>query len=424
MLHAVAMPRSLQVVNKDLWDNSLSRDQAQEQQDQHPAQEAQQQPEDLGDTSYDLVEPDLNSRPSTASTLAPSRSSSDGSASPGAARSPSPHQESPGSDASKENNLNLNHHHHNSSKHSISTPPAMGILKALDPPHVHQDLPGTGHLHQTHHHHQHTGSTDTMATMEMIVPSRPSTGMERYPSVDSLALSIMVEPDIENDYVRKEIREKEKDRKEGGWLSRWTIGGRDKDKDHGHGQRERSQSWQLVHPEEQGGQLTRLIGFLTATSSENWALVLDVCARASASDSNAKEVIRALCREFKYGAPQAQLSAARLWAIMLRNSTDTFIGQSTSRKFLETLEELLVSSRTNPVVKERVQDVLAAAAYASGSKKDTGFRGLWKKVKPHDKPDEGMPFDTDDAMFNPPTGGDRWSYSESLHLNHHHTGQQ
>ncbi|EKM52640.1 uncharacterized protein PHACADRAFT_100468, partial [Phanerochaete carnosa HHB-10118-sp] len=31
-----------------------------------------------------------------------------------------------------------------------------------------------------------------------------------------------------------------------------------------------------------------------------------------------------------------------------------------------------------------------------------GFRGLWRKVKSPEQPDEGVPFDTDDAMFNPP----------------------
>lgn len=41
--------------------------------------------------------------------------------------------------------------------------------------------------------------------------------------------------------------------------------------------------------------------------------------------------------------------------------------QSTSRKFLETLEEVILSSRTSPVVKERLLQVLAAAAYASSS---------------------------------------------------------
>ncbi|KAE9403811.1 hypothetical protein BT96DRAFT_917357 [Gymnopus androsaceus JB14] len=108
---------------------------------------------------------------------------------------------------------------------------------------------------------------------------------------------------------------------------------------------------------------------------------------------------------------------------MLRNSSDVFITQCTSRKFLDTLEDLLTNTGggpfssgkgTSPVVRERVMDVLAAAAYASGTKRDTGFRGLWRKVKPVDKPDEGIPFDTDDAMFNPPVAGNgRGSYYET-----------
>ncbi|KIK09506.1 hypothetical protein K443DRAFT_388733 [Laccaria amethystina LaAM-08-1] len=156
-------------------------------------------------------------------------------------------------------------------------------------------------------------------------------------------------------------------------------------------------------------ELTRMIGYLTATASEDWGLVLEVCDRASANEANAKEAVRALRREFKYGEPPAQLSAARLWAIMLRNSTVVFISQSMSRKFLETLEDLLLSSRTSPVVRERLLEVVAAAAYASGTRQDgrgdrDGFRGLWRRVKPYDKPDEGIPFDTDDDMFHPPSG--------------------
>ncbi len=42
--------------------------------------------------------------------------------------------------------------------------------------------------------------------------------------------------------------------------------------------------------------------------------------------------------------------------------------------------------------------------------KDTGFRGLWRKIKPADKPEEGIPFDTDDAMFSPPVANPRLSY--------------
>ena len=72
-------------------------------------------------------------------------------------------------------------------------------------------------------------------------------------------------------------------------------------------------------------------GYLTATASEDWALVLEVCERASSNESNAKEAVKALRREFKfvtlsapsqfgglttpihrYAEPPAQLSAARV----------------------------------------------------------------------------------------------------------------
>ncbi|KAJ7938212.1 hypothetical protein B0H13DRAFT_1136293 [Mycena leptocephala] len=172
-------------------------------------------------------------------------------------------------------------------------------------------------------------------------------------------------------------------------------------------QREHREQTRGGERRDEENELTRKIGFLTATASEDWTLVLDVCDYASATEANAKEAVRALRREFKHGEPAVQLAAARLWAIMLRNSSDTFISQSTSRKFLNTLEDLLTSSSTSPVVRERVMDVLAAAAYASGSKKDVGFRGLWRRVKPRDKPEDGIPFDTEDAMFNPPLRSDR-----------------
>jgi hypothetical protein len=60
-------------------------------------------------------------------------------------------------------------------------------------------------------------------------------------------------------------------------------------------------------------------------------------------------------------------------------------------KFMDTLEDVLTSQRTSPVVRERLLDVLAAAAYASSataSKNESSFRVLWRKVKPPGKPDE------------------------------------
>ncbi|KAJ6476153.1 hypothetical protein C8R45DRAFT_1216883 [Mycena sanguinolenta] len=290
-------------------------------------------------------------------------------------------------------------------------------------------------------------ATTTTAPISARQPGPPTTLKKKNPP----AIGILGALDPGHVRNRSEERfdtpppPKEKEAKKPGFI--WGRGASDKDKDkEREREREREQRERIERAElereareahrgrerrDDDNELTRKIGFLTATASEDWTLVLDVCDHASASEANAKEAVRALRREFKYGEPAAQLAAARvrvffslapglslssrwyavvlilmyilqLWAIMLRNSNEVFINQSTSRKFLDTLEDLLTSSRTSPVVRERMMDVLAAAAYASGSKKDAGFRGLWRRVKPRDKPEEGMPFDTEDAMFNPP----------------------
>ncbi|KAF7373442.1 hypothetical protein MSAN_00553900 [Mycena sanguinolenta] len=187
---------------------------------------------------------------------------------------------------------------------------------------------------------------------------------------------------------------KEKEKNRGGFWGR----GRDKDHQSAGTRRERESLRRSADDE-----FTCKIGFLTSTAgSEDWTLVLDVCDRASSSLVNAKEAVRALRREFKYGEPAVQLAAARLWAIMLRNSSQTFIVQSTSRKFLDIIENVITSPGTSPVVRERLLEVISAAAYASGLDKTKGFRGLWSRVRPPDTPEEGAPFDIDDFMFNPP----------------------
>ena len=58
---------------------------------------------------------------------------------------------------------------------------------------------------------------------------------------------------------------------------------------------------------------------------------------------------------------------------------------------MDTVEDTLTFPRTSPVVRERLLDVLAAAAYASSAtslKNASSFRILWRKVKPPGKPDE------------------------------------
>jgi hypothetical protein len=108
-------------------------------------------------------------------------------------------------------------------------------------------------------------------------------------------------------YAPSEDSIREEKRERGGFWAWASSGG-----EHNRDRRE-------IHPREDGQQdLTRMIGiklgslsrsasltplfflgYLTATSSEDWAVVLEVCERASANEANAKEASKALRREFK-----------------------------------------------------------------------------------------------------------------------------
>ncbi|KAG9037628.1 hypothetical protein FRB95_004848 [Tulasnella sp. JGI-2019a] len=147
--------------------------------------------------------------------------------------------------------------------------------------------------------------------------------------------------------------------------------------------------------------ITRTVGYVTATGSEDWTLLLDVCERAS-TESGAKEAAKALRNEFKYAEPSPMLSAARLWAVMLRNCQAPFLQQSSSKKFIESVEDCVMSHNTSPVVRERLLLIIGGAAAQHGDQYPA-FRALWRKMKGKNAPRDGIPFDPKDAMFSPPT---------------------
>ncbi|KAF7296705.1 Kinase-like protein [Mycena chlorophos] len=147
-------------------------------------------------------------------------------------------------------------------------------------------------------------------------------------------------------------------------------------------------------------ELVHRIRFLASMGSEDRPLVLDMCDRAS-TDGAAREAVKALMHEFKCGTPDAQLSAARLWAILLRNSSVAFIAQSAASDFLDAVAELLVSPRTSPVVRHRVLRVLGDAVWSNPTKEP--FKRLWLSVKPPEEPDQGSPYNAHDAILRSPT---------------------
>ena len=105
---------------------------------------------------------------------------------------------------------------------------------------------------------------------------------------------------------------------------------------------------------------------------------------------------------------------------MLLNSTDHFLStcefrraspqfnslivQTATKKFMEAVEYVILYPTTSPVVRERLMDVLAAAAFTFHGPGKEGFQSTWRRVRPPTKPEDGIPFDKDDAMFDPTQG--------------------
>lgn len=110
---------------------------------------------------------------------------------------------------------------------------------------------------------------------------------------------------------------------------------------------------------------------------------------------------------------------------MLGNSSELFVHQCVESEFMDTVEAVVHSQRTTPLVRERLLEVIAAAAYASSEiwhEHESTFRVLWRKVKPAGLPDmvgicplypspsicwfffrQGVPYGPGNAIFKSPS---------------------
>ena len=73
---------------------------------------------------------------------------------------------------------------------------------------------------------------------------------------------------------------------------------------------------------------------------------------------------------------------------------------------MDTVESVILNPTSSPVVKERFLDVLAGAAFTFHGPCKEGFQSTWERVRPPNKPEEGIPFDMEDPMLNGVAKGD------------------
>ncbi|CAE6471140.1 unnamed protein product [Rhizoctonia solani] len=152
-------------------------------------------------------------------------------------------------------------------------------------------------------------------------------------------------------------------------------------------------------------EMSRLIGYTTSTSVEDWSVVMEICDKVNLSDTEAKEASKALRKDIQFGRPAVQLSAARLWAILMRNCGQYFVAQTTHRKFLGKIEEVALSPATSPVVRDRLVEVIGTSVYLLRESRNLKpYQSTWKKLRLQLKlthPVEGLEIPADDPILNP-----------------------
>ncbi|CAD6962562.1 unnamed protein product [Tilletia controversa] len=153
------------------------------------------------------------------------------------------------------------------------------------------------------------------------------------------------------------------------------------------------------------GKTTEKIAWLCGSPNSNvdWSHVLALTDSINSSEAAAKEAARAIRKEFKYGEPEAQRRAIRIWAILMMNASDRFRAQIATKRFLEVVEHVVTNSKTDPSVSEKMLNVLAVLAYLYQSDAELGIiTKCWNKNKPKDRPLNGEPVDPESEDFNPP----------------------
>ncbi|XP_063358164.1 signal transducing adapter molecule 1 [Cydia amplana] len=91
-------------------------------------------------------------------------------------------------------------------------------------------------------------------------------------------------------------------------------------------------------------------------SSEDWALILEICDRAGAGATAARDCLRAVTRRLAHTDPHVQLKAATLLDACVSNCGRNFLLEVASRDFLHEFRRLL--SRAQPPVARRLRGLL------------------------------------------------------------------
>ncbi|CAG8609958.1 6952_t:CDS:10 [Acaulospora morrowiae] len=107
--------------------------------------------------------------------------------------------------------------------------------------------------------------------------------------------------------------------------------------------------------------ITEYLDQCVLKAEDDWGLIISACDAVNASDNGAKEAVKFIKKKIsKQQPPNVQYKALSILRAMADNCGAKFHGKSeiASKKFLDELELVAISSQTDPLVKEKIIGIL------------------------------------------------------------------
>nr|XP_019008923.1 uncharacterized protein I206_06610 [Kwoniella pini CBS 10737]OCF47704.1 hypothetical protein I206_06610 [Kwoniella pini CBS 10737] len=167
---------------------------------------------------------------------------------------------------------------------------------------------------------------------------------------------------------------------------------------------------QQQHQQQQPNDAGSAIRWLCAQPDPPPSQIYDVCDRIHKSqgmEGITKDAARAIRKEFKGGNENERKNAAKVWLYLMRNvSVKGFRQHASSKKFLSSLEPILLAPASKPLVSQPtyklITDILSDLTFSYGLEKGCeGLAELWKKVKLPQESEIGNPLPADHPIFSP-----------------------
>ncbi|KAG9121329.1 hypothetical protein FRC07_002743 [Ceratobasidium sp. 392] len=148
-------------------------------------------------------------------------------------------------------------------------------------------------------------------------------------------------------------------------------------------------------------QLAELTAGVIVRGLDDWSLVEEVCRSAATHTANADCVLKSVIRCIITGDGFQQLSAARLWAILMKKANSVVVVQASQPEFLKSLERVISSHAIEMVAIDRLVAVLTTVIHDRQSQDEADrFCQLWSRISLRRQIDS-TPLSSDDAIYRP-----------------------